>query len=112
MESAIELLLETLADLSDEELERFKKVLQRQVDFHTHYSTIHLRTADRQDMVFLMVRTNGQKSLEKTKTILKKVNRTDLVQKLRDTSSGLKSKTRQAHLEIITLVHNMCLISL
>ena len=93
MESAIELLLETLADLSDKELERFKTVLWSQTDFYTRYSPIHLKTADRQDVVFLMVQTNSQESLEKTKHILKKVNRTDLVQKLSHSGSGPKSKT-------------------
>ncbi|XP_049439410.1 uncharacterized protein LOC125893026 isoform X2 [Epinephelus fuscoguttatus] len=92
--SVIELLLETLAGLSDGELEMFKLFLDRS-DLRRHYPDIHfglLRTADMQDTVFLMVLTYGQQSVEMTKEVLKEMKRTDLVQRLSDSSSGTKKK--------------------
>ncbi|XP_051261723.1 uncharacterized protein LOC127366633 isoform X1 [Dicentrarchus labrax] len=100
MASVIELLLETLKDLSDEEFEEFKKVLN-QFPFlspdllmfvTTDMQSLLLKITDLQDTVFSMVQTFGQKSVEKTKEVLKKMKRTDLVQRLSDSSSGAKKK--------------------
>nr|XP_046255929.1 uncharacterized protein LOC124064997 [Scatophagus argus] len=95
MASVTELLLETLADLSDKELQIFKDVLRR-FHIHGHKSRspemLSLETADKQKVVFLMVQTYGQKSVEKTKEVLKKMSRTDLVQRLSDSNSGPKKK--------------------
>nr|XP_033496449.1 uncharacterized protein LOC117265829 isoform X2 [Epinephelus lanceolatus] len=92
--SVIKQLLETLAGMGDKELEKFKKVLS-QVHQHEHFSNIQRRlrnTTDVQDIVFLMVQIDGQQSVETTKEVLKKMKRTDLVQKLSDSSSGPKKK--------------------
>ncbi|XP_044215680.1 uncharacterized protein LOC122987727 isoform X2 [Thunnus albacares] len=91
MTSVIELLLETLADLSDRELEVFKKLLQSRIHLRKPYLEMLMR-ADMQDIVFIMVQTFGQQSVKKTKDILIKMNRRDLVQRLSDSSSGPKKK--------------------
>eukprot|EP00064_Thunnus_orientalis_P026185 superscaffoldBa00015684_g26672 len=93
MTSVIELLLETLADLSDWELEYFKQVIQSH--FYNPYLEILWMLpmkADMQDTVFSVVQTFGQSSFEKIKDILIKMNRRDLVQRLSDSSSGPKKK--------------------
>nr|XP_033495582.1 uncharacterized protein LOC117265281 isoform X2 [Epinephelus lanceolatus] len=93
--SVIELLLETLAGLSDWELEEFKSFLLSQTCIYEHFSNIQwrlLRTADMQDTVFSMVQNDGQQSVETTKEVLEKMKRTDLVQRLSDSSSGSKKK--------------------
>lgn len=95
MVSVIELLLETLTDLSVGEFERFKYFLN-QTDLHRHFLDIPcwlLIMGDMQDTVFLMVQIYGQQSAEKIKEVLKRMDRTDLVQRLSDTCSGAKSKT-------------------
>ncbi|XP_059195278.1 uncharacterized protein LOC131976321 isoform X2 [Centropristis striata] len=95
MASVIELLLETLKDLTDRELKEFKDDLQRQILFDRRFSDFSCslpQTADRQDMVFSLVLTYGQQSVETTRNALRKMNRIDLVQKLSDSSSGPKKK--------------------
>ena len=96
MASDIELLLETLDDLSDRELQKFKTIFLSQISSEGRYSVIpwrQLDTPDRQDIVFSMVRSYGQQSVARTKEFLMKMNRTDLVQRLSDSRSGPKSKT-------------------
>ncbi|XP_068591178.1 uncharacterized protein [Cebidichthys violaceus] len=100
MASVIELLLETLAGLSDEELEKFKDVFWSQFDFSRRSSDIKLtllEITDNQDMVFFMVLIYGQHSVNKTKEVLKEMNRTDLVQRLSHSSSGPKKKLSDEH---------------
>ncbi|KAM6935595.1 uncharacterized protein PEZ65_005936 [Lycodopsis pacificus] len=100
MASVIELLLETLAGLSHRELKKFKYDLLNQTDFHRHSSYISLmlsEVTDKQDMVFLIVLYYGQQSVNKTKEVLKKMNRTDLVQMLSHSSSGPKKKLSDEH---------------
>ncbi|XP_050931905.1 uncharacterized protein LOC108899588 isoform X2 [Lates calcarifer] len=95
MTSVIELLLETLADLSDKEIKDFKQILLSQIPFHRSYSDSQWRllvVADLQDTVLLMVQNYGQQSVEETKTVLRKMKRTDLVQRLSDSSSGATKK--------------------
>ncbi|XP_071325385.1 uncharacterized protein [Trachinotus anak] len=95
MASVIELLLETLADLSDGELKEFKQVLLSQIHLHRPHSDIPWKLfmmADLQDTVLLMVQIYGQKSVEKIKKVLKEMNRTDLVRRLTDSSSGPTKK--------------------
>ncbi|XP_049424567.1 uncharacterized protein LOC125883944 [Epinephelus fuscoguttatus] len=93
MTSVIELLLETLADLRDVELRElwvFQRFL-RQI----HSSDIQRRllmTADMQDTVFFMVLIDGQQSVKTTRKVLEKMERTDPVQTLSDSSSGSKKK--------------------
>ncbi|XP_059195879.1 uncharacterized protein LOC131976742 [Centropristis striata] len=95
MASVIELLLETLKDLTDRELKEFKDVLQRQNPFYRRFSDFSLslsQTADRQVMVFSLVLTDRQQSLETTRNVFRKMNRIDLARKLLDSSSGPKKK--------------------
>ena len=93
MTSVIELLLETLEDLSGEEFMNY--VYMPQTDFHRHLSIVpwSVETTSMQDKVFLIVQYYGQRSMETIKEALKKMKRTDLVQRLSDSSSGPKSKT-------------------
>nr|XP_033495571.1 uncharacterized protein LOC117265273 isoform X10 [Epinephelus lanceolatus] len=100
MTSVIELLLETLAGLSDGELREFKEVLLRQTDLCRHLSDMPMilwEKEDRQVTVFLMVLTDGQQSVEMTKQVLKKMKRIDLVQRLSDSSSGPKKQHSDEH---------------
>ncbi|XP_051812818.1 uncharacterized protein LOC110969670 isoform X2 [Acanthochromis polyacanthus] len=95
MASVIELLLETLEDLSDEELMKFKHIIISFLQHDIHPSHIFWRTmeiADHQDIVIVTVQTYGQESVVKTKEALEKMERMDLVQKLSDSSSGFKKK--------------------
>ena len=98
MTSVIELLLETLKHLSGRNFEEFKEDLPRSINFRTRHSVFQLKqlmeTADMQDTVFLMVQHYGHKSVKMTKEVLQKMKRTDLVQRLSDSSSGPESKTR------------------
>ena len=114
MESLIELLLEALKDLSKAELKKFKSTL-RPVYFKGHSSfTLMQQKAkylpfylldktDMQGTVCLMGQSYGQQSVEMTKESLKMMERTDLVQRLSDSSSRPKSKTiKTSH------VYNIC----
>ncbi|XP_073340776.1 uncharacterized protein [Pagrus major] len=96
MESVIELLLETLKDLSDAELKEFKDTLLSQPEFHRHFLSIPLKLllpiAHVQHTVFIIVLKYSQQPVAKTKEILKMMKRTDLVQRLSDSSSGSKKK--------------------
>ncbi|XP_051812731.1 uncharacterized protein LOC110968873 isoform X4 [Acanthochromis polyacanthus] len=94
MASVIELLLETLEDLSDEELKVFRKLLW----FHNRHLYVWWKwmgTADHQDTVIVTVQTYNQESVVKTKEVLEKMKRMDLVQKLSDSSSGFKKKVSE-----------------
>ncbi|XP_073340772.1 uncharacterized protein [Pagrus major] len=103
MESVIELLSETLTDLSKAELETFKITLH--LVYHKGHSSVLLMQqkakniplglldkADKQGTVCLMVEYYGQQSVERAKEILKTMKRTDLVQRLSDSSSRPKKK--------------------
>ena len=96
MESVIELLVETLKDLSVAELKEFIGALLSQPEFHRPFLSIPLKllqTAHMQDTVFFMVQIRGQKCVKKTEDILEKMKRTDLVQRLSERGSESKSKT-------------------
>ncbi|KAJ4930945.1 hypothetical protein JOQ06_025246 [Pogonophryne albipinna] len=99
MASVIELLLETLKDLSDQELQSFKRVLS-QILSGKKLSGISIgwhMMSDRQNMVFYLVRDHSQhRLLEMTTEAFEKMNRTDLVQRLSQSSSGLKKKHSEA----------------
>ncbi|XP_071325157.1 uncharacterized protein [Trachinotus anak] len=106
MVSVIELLLETLADLSNTQIEAFKQVLLSQIHHHRRYYDIKWRTMDLQDTVFLMVQTFGQQSAEMIKKVLKEMNRTELVRRLSDSSSGpTKKLSEDEHLS--ALIHKV-----
>ncbi|CAI5661640.1 unnamed protein product [Oreochromis niloticus] len=105
MESLIELLLETLADLRGNEVENFIKILEGQHVFKFLLMEIETELQDVQDVVFLMVRTFGQQSVEETLEVLKKMRRTDLAQRLTDSSSEAQNKHLDEHLS--ALIHKV-----
>ena len=94
-----ELLLETLTDLSYEEQKTLKWFLQFTF-FQRSLPQIHWSRLPEEDMaedmteslVDVMVEKCGQTSVEVISEVLMDMNRTDLVQRLSETSSGLKSK--------------------
>ncbi|XP_033958944.1 uncharacterized protein [Pseudochaenichthys georgianus] len=99
MASVIELLLETLKDLSDQDLQSFKMVLSQILPGkgYRQISPSWLMMRDRQEIVFYLVRDHGQhRLLEMTTEALEKMNRTHLVQRLSQSSSGLKKKHSEA----------------
>nr|XP_024656553.1 uncharacterized protein LOC112432180 [Maylandia zebra] len=102
MESLIELLLETLADLRGSEVRDFIEILRRK---HGSMSPMSLSEMsdlpDVQDVVFLMVRTFGQQSVKKIVEVLKEMKRTDLAQRLTDSSSEAQSEIKTKHVKII-----------
>ncbi|XP_034057058.1 uncharacterized protein LOC117536349 isoform X5 [Gymnodraco acuticeps] len=99
MASVIELLLETLKDLSDQDLEIFKRVLNKILSGkgYPDISPSWHRMIDRQNMVFYLVQDHSQhRLLEMTTEAFEKMNRTDLVQRLSQSSSGPKKAQRPA----------------
>ncbi|KAM4581058.1 uncharacterized protein PAE49_005727 [Odontesthes bonariensis] len=108
MESTLELLLETLADLSDGELRAFKDSMQLQ-DFkessHLYLSRysmtnqMFMEMTDLHNTVYSMVQLYGQRSVEETKKILIKMRKKDLVQRL---SNPKKEKLHES-----ALIHKM-----
>ncbi|XP_045901969.1 uncharacterized protein LOC123968962 isoform X2 [Micropterus dolomieu] len=93
MASVIELLLETLADLSGGQLKDFiYYVFLSQIQCFSDITVMLLEATDIQVTVILMVQLYGQHSVEKTKEVLKMIERTDLVHRLSDSSSGPKKK--------------------
>lgn len=91
------MLLETLNDLSSEELEEFKSLIKSEKDFQP-ITMRQLKVANTQDIVELMVETYSQDCVELTKKVLQMMNRTDLVQRLLDISSGTKGKTKKTQI--------------
>ncbi|KAJ4931345.1 hypothetical protein JOQ06_025642 [Pogonophryne albipinna] len=97
--SVIELLLETLKDLSDQDLHSFKRVLSQILadKGYPDISTRWIMMRDRQDMVFYLVQYHSQhRLLEMIPEAFEKMNRTDLVQRLSQSSSGPKKKHSEA----------------
>ncbi|XP_063735166.1 apoptosis-associated speck-like protein containing a CARD [Eleginops maclovinus] len=89
-----EKLLETLEDLSDGELEKFKRGLQR-------ISYQRLKMAGRANIAYLMVEIYGQQCIELTTDILKKMKEDDygLEQRLTYITLGSKGPSRSLDLE-------------
>uniref|UniRef100_UPI000D320DCA uncharacterized protein LOC112432177 n=1 Tax=Maylandia zebra TaxID=106582 RepID=UPI000D320DCA len=90
------LLLETLNDLSDEELKKFKRILQtilpwRNLSFFSYTDRLSL-SSTRANVVNLMVDELGHQSVEVTREVFMHMNRTDLVQKLPESSSASREK--------------------
>ncbi|XP_030606519.1 uncharacterized protein LOC115794946 isoform X2 [Archocentrus centrarchus] len=98
MESLIELLLETLADLSDSEFEDLKEILRRNCGF---LQLMEIEESDLQDTVFSMVQTYGHQSVKKIMELLKDIERSDLAQRLSDCSSEPKKKHLDEHLSAV-----------
>lgn len=86
----IDLLLETLADLGDSEIEDFKQQIYHLVPYYDWSSLV---ITDMQDAIFFLVQLYGQESLEKTKEVLEKMKWTDFVKRLSDSSLAPQSKT-------------------
>lgn len=98
MTSVIELLSETVADLSSRGLKRFKQVLlnhftRQRFDIPWRM----LKITNLQDTVLIIVQAYGQRSVEVTKKVFKDMKRPHLVQRLSGCSSGPKSKTRKTN---------------
>ena len=82
-----QLLLETLNDLSDMELEEFKDILHSTVS-KKNLPDISWKCSYRADIVNEMVHTYGQQSVELTREVLLDMKRNNLVQRLSKPSSG------------------------
>ncbi|XP_061573959.1 uncharacterized protein LOC133440652 [Cololabis saira] len=105
LESATRLLLETLDLLGDEDKEHFKKALSKTHQRRSDSFHILLELTDLQDKVLLMVYTYGSRSVEKITEVLKKMKKTELVQRLTDGSSVTKETHRDEHLS--ALIHKV-----
>ncbi|XP_060905989.1 uncharacterized protein LOC132983621 [Labrus mixtus] len=93
MTSVIELLVEIMAYLTEDQYEEFKKLIRYEgYETYNSYNPRLLWQTNHQDIACVTVLTFGQNSVVKTMKILKRMNRTDLVQKLLETSSSFKKK--------------------
>ncbi|XP_026226732.1 uncharacterized protein LOC113169500 isoform X3 [Anabas testudineus] len=98
MASDIELLLETLAELSNWELEKLNHELLSPIhcddddDGFSENMLVSHNMTNKEDIVFLMVKVFGQQSVMKTEKVLKKMRRTDLIQRLSVRGSAWKKK--------------------
>lgn len=125
MESVVEQLLETLKYLSDAELKKFQDILAP-LSFHERRGSllsfqaaaernplIMLGTTDMKTIVLCMMQAYSQQSVEKTKKVLKEMERTDLVQRLSDSSFRPKRKTiKTRRVKMMKMVLSICIISL
>ncbi|XP_053182844.1 apoptosis-associated speck-like protein containing a CARD [Scomber japonicus] len=92
-------LLETLEELSFNEIEQFKWLLQHlQRKDLSKIPRDRIEMVDRVDLVELMVEFCGQQSVEVTREVLKEMNRMDLVWSLSDISSPSKGPARSLEL--------------
>ncbi|XP_070823060.1 uncharacterized protein [Chaetodon trifascialis] len=101
MAAVKQLLLETHKVLHDWEYKIFRRFLQLIVS-RMHLPNIFgmlIDRADRADTVDLMVQTYGQLSVELTREAFMVMNRTDLVQRLSEFSSGSKGTKRNISLK-------------
>ncbi|XP_070767739.1 NACHT, LRR and PYD domains-containing protein 1 homolog isoform X2 [Enoplosus armatus] len=99
MAAVKQILLETLKDLSLNELKKFKWLLPFTY-FQKSLPQISWSKLDWVDSVDLLVdmMVKNQQSVEVTKEVLMDMNRTDLVKRLSETSSGLKGPSRSLEL--------------
>lgn len=95
--STKKILFKTLNDLSSEELEEFKSLIELEKRFPP-ISKSRLKVANTQDIVELLVETYSQDCVELTRKVLKEINRADLVQWLSDIGPGTKGKTKKTEL--------------
>lgn len=96
MEVDIALLMETLADLSDREVMYFKKSLSPVHPYQQdcRLQQILLEMADLKNTVVFTVLVCGHKFMEKTKEILTKIRKTNLVRRLSDSHSRQRGKMK------------------
>ncbi|MED6254825.1 hypothetical protein ATANTOWER_000885, partial [Ataeniobius toweri] len=107
LESDVELLLETLSELTQSDLETFKMVLVKErLGFKLHSDIQHrlLLEADLQNTVLIMVEICGLQSVKITKNILMKMKKTNLVEKLSSTSSTSKERNLD---KLAALIHKV-----
>ncbi|KAM4735670.1 uncharacterized protein FYW61_006100 [Anableps anableps] len=110
MESDVELLLETLAEFSQNDLETFKMSLQSGILLIKSHSIQHsvLQEADLQDTVLVMVDICGLQSVNITKNILMEMRKNSLVKNLSGTRSKFSEENLDKHLaELIHKVASM-----
>ncbi|KAM4579874.1 uncharacterized protein PAE49_004973 isoform 2-T2 [Odontesthes bonariensis] len=113
LRSDMELLLAALSHLREAELQSFREILQGQLGRRRLYSDIPQRllaTADRQDAVFLLVEAYGQRSVEMTTSVLEKMQRADLVEKLRFRSLSKEVKMDEHLSPLIQKVAEMAAV--
>lgn len=96
---------EALTDLCTEELEKFKSLIELEKGF-TLFSRKQLEMTKTPDIVDLMVERYSQEYLELTKSVLKKMNRTDLVQRLKD-AEGKAEKTLSNQITHQVLINDL-----
>ncbi|XP_028280842.1 uncharacterized protein LOC114448224 isoform X3 [Parambassis ranga] len=99
--SDTELLLETLADLTDEDLGTFKRTFGL---FHRQIPN-ELMESDLQDSVCLMVQTYGHQTVEKAAEVLGYMKRKDLA--LRLTHSGSTPRRQQLGEHLSAAIHKV-----
>ncbi|KAM4735726.1 uncharacterized protein FYW61_006147 isoform 3-T3 [Anableps anableps] len=90
MESMVELLLETLGELSPTELRTFRNLFLRRGSLKLGWLT--LEKLELKKVVFPVVQTYGRQSVELAGKILKYMNRMDLVEQMEGGSSRAKKK--------------------
>lgn len=87
------MLLETLNELSSEELQEFMSLIHEDKSFPlAPEKRLELKNA--QDFVELMEKTYGQECVEMTRKVLQMMNRDDLAMSLSDTSLRFKGKRK------------------
>lgn len=87
-----ELLVETLKQLNLEEFGKFRTLAEAKLSLVTSSS---LEAANVQDVVDVMVKSSSAGCVEAVRTVLMKMDRLDLVQRLSDTDSGAKGETEE-----------------
>uniref|UniRef100_A0A3Q1FHK5 NLR family CARD domain-containing protein 3-like n=1 Tax=Acanthochromis polyacanthus TaxID=80966 RepID=A0A3Q1FHK5_9TELE len=91
-----EQLLNTLEDLGDEELEKFKWFLQQNDGGVQNIKKVQLQSSSRWDVVDVMLQTLGaDEALKATRKVLEKICRRDLLLRLSDCCSGPESESQQ-----------------
>ncbi|MED6264338.1 hypothetical protein CHARACLAT_013770 [Characodon lateralis] len=105
LESDVVLLLETLSEFTQSDLETFKMVLVKErLGFKLHSDIQHrlLLEADLLNTVLIMVEICGLQSVKISKNILMKMKKTNLVEKLSSTSSTSKERNLD---KLAALIH-------
>ncbi|XP_016518913.1 uncharacterized protein LOC103155303 [Poecilia formosa] len=93
LESVTELLLETLDELDEGEIEKFQTITQNKIDHQSEYIPIwETRLINVRYIVVVFVLTYFHQSVEKTMDVLKQMKKDDLIAKLSGRSSGPKEK--------------------
>lgn len=94
MAAVKQVLLETLTGFRNKELQKFKELLQLIVSQKEH-QWIWFGPSDAADTVDEMMQTCGRRSLDLTREVMEKMNRSDLMQKLSASSLGLTGRSEK-----------------